>query len=149
MIEQLVPDASVVSKWLLPEEDSNHAIRILDLYQDDKLDLCAPSLLMAEVSQVLTKRLRRREINAAQAKKAFEYLLLNAPVPVETYSILQSAFHLSVAHQASYYDCLYLAVALEQRCDMVTADARFYNALRPAYSCVKRLDLFFEQGAGR
>ena len=149
MIAQLVPDASVVSKWLLPEVDSDQARRILDLYQDDKIDLCAPPLLIPEVSQVLTKRTRRGEITGAQAKTAFEYLLLNAPVPVENYSILQSAFHLSVAHQASYYDCLYLAVALEQRCDMVTADARFYNALRPAYSCVKRLDLFFEQGAGR
>ena len=148
MIDQLVVDACVVSKWLLPEPDSENAQRILELYQDDKIDLCAPSLLIPEVGHVLTKRVRRREITAAQARIAFEYMLLNAPVPVENYSILQSAFHLSAAHQTSYYDCLYLAVALEQRCDLVTADERFYNAMRPAYSCIRLLRTFFEIGAG-
>ena len=123
-----------VSKWLLPEENSDLARRLLDLYQDDKIDLRAPSILIPEVSRVLTKRTRRREITVAEAKAAFEYLLLNAPVPVETYSILQSAFHLSTAHQASYYGCLYLAVALEQRCDLVTAAGRFYTTPIPALS---------------
>ena len=68
---------------------------------------------------------------------------------MENYSILQSAFHLSTAHRTSYYDCLYLAVALEQRCDLDTADGRFYNGMRPAYSCVTRLDAYFELGTDR
>jgi predicted nucleic acid-binding protein len=45
-----------------------------------------------------------------------------------------------VAHARPVSDCLYLAWALEQRCDLVTADAKFFSALRPAFPCLKLLE---------
>lgn len=49
---------------------------------------------------------------------------------------------LAVAHARPVSDCLYLAWALEQRCDLVTADEKLYNALRPAFPCLKLLEHF-------
>ena len=41
-----VVDASVVLKWYLPDEKYSHkALRLLDNYIADELDLLAPSLL--------------------------------------------------------------------------------------------------------
>ena len=34
------------------------------------------------------------------------------------------------------------AWALEQRCDLVTADEKLYNALRPAFPCIRLLEHF-------
>ena len=47
-IPTLVVDASVVVKWLLPEDGQSHAFFLQDLYADEKLNLIAPPILIAE-----------------------------------------------------------------------------------------------------
>ncbi len=42
------------------------------------------------------------------------------------------AASLAAAHRHPVYDCLYLALALDLRCDLVTDDARFRRAVTPA-----------------
>ncbi|MBI4910414.1 MAG: type II toxin-antitoxin system VapC family toxin [Acidobacteria bacterium] len=138
----LVVDSNVIAKWLLPEHQSDLANNLLHLYQDGVLNLCAPAFAVHEVSHVLTKRVRRKEISAEQARTAFGYLTLNEPYPISTLPIDEAALNLSLAHQCSYYDALFLAVALEQRCDLVTADVRFYNTVRHAFTCVRLLSDF-------
>jgi predicted nucleic acid-binding protein len=54
----LVVDASVAVKWILPEEGHKEAIRIQDKFQDEKVDLISPYLVVAEVANVLWKRAR-------------------------------------------------------------------------------------------
>ena len=63
----LVIDASVAVKWLLPEDGREEALRLQDLYQDEKIDLIAPSLLGVEVANVLWKRARRGDLTSAAA----------------------------------------------------------------------------------
>ena len=50
-----------------------------------------------------------------------------------------SALGLALAHRYSFYDCLYLAWALEQRCDLVTADERFSNAMSATFPSIRLL----------
>ena len=50
-----------------------------------------------------------------------------------------AAFELAVAHDRTVYDCTYLACTLERQCDLVTADARFFNAVGPAFGAVRLL----------
>jgi predicted nucleic acid-binding protein len=138
----LVVDASVAIKWVLPEQGHGLAVRILDLYQDEKLDLVAPYLLIAEVGNVLRKRVRRGELTRQVAERCFLQLLRDSPILLDSPVVNVSAFQLAVAHARPVYDCLYLAWALEQRCDLVTADAKFFSALRPAFPCLKLLEHF-------
>ena len=47
--------------------------------------------------------------------------------------LLVSAFRLAIQHGRSLYDSLYVALALREQCQLVTADERLCNALRPAF----------------
>ena len=135
----LVVDASVVVKWLLPEVDRPIALRLQDRYQDGEVDLLAPPLLLLEVGNALWKRVRRGELTGQVAARCFEQLILDAPELLETPEVTVSAFHLALAHQRPIYDCLYLALALDRRCDLITADESFFRSMRSAYPFVRLL----------
>ena len=137
-----VVDASVVVKWVLPEEDQAHAFLLQELYQDEEIDLVSPYLLIAEIGNVLWKRVRRGELPRHAAIRCFQQLLKDSPILLDSPAVTLSALHLAMAHDQTVYDCLYLALALEQRCDLITADAKFFDAVRHAFPCVRLLGLF-------
>ncbi len=134
-----VIDASVVVKWVLPEDGRSEALKWLDAYEAGQLTLIAPSLLLAEVGNVLSKRCRRKQITAAQARQAFRHIEMRAPVAVEIDESAPSAFELSLVHRIPIYDCLYVALAIGRGCELITADRRLYHATSAAYSFVKLL----------
>lgn len=142
----LAVDASVVVKWILPEPDRLQARRLQDLYQAEKLDLIAPDIVVSEVGNALWKHVRRAEITAAAADRSFEQFLRDAPLLFASAGVARSSFALALAHQHPIYDCLYLALALEQRCDLVTADEKFCRAVHPAFACLHLLRDFEPAG---
>ena len=136
---ELVIDASVVVKWLVPETDDKFALRLQDQFRDGELKLLAPPLLLLEVGNALWKRVRRGELSSEAAELCFDQLIIDAPELLEKTEVTISALHLALAHKRPIYDCLYLALALDRRCDLITADERFFAAMSPAYSCVRWL----------
>jgi predicted nucleic acid-binding protein len=138
----LVVDASVVVKWLLPEDGHAEAVRIQERFQDEEIDLIAPYLVIAEVANVLWKRERRGDLDSRAARRCFQELLRNCPILMDSAPVSAAALALALAHNRSVYDCLYLAWALEQRCDLVTADERFLNVVGAAFPCVRFLKTF-------
>lgn len=135
----LAVDASVTLKWVVPESGHEDAVRLLEQYHRGEVWLIAPHLLLAEVGNALWKRVRRGELAAEQASRAFAELLAHCPILVHSESASQTAMDLSIAHEHPVYDCLYVALALQQRCDLITADRRLYQALGRTYSCVRLL----------
>jgi predicted nucleic acid-binding protein len=134
----LVIDASVVIKWVLPEPGRLEALELLDAYEAGTVDLIAPRLLMEEVASALSKRCRSKELTAAQAQQAFRLVAFRQPaIPGET--DLHAALSLSLAHQLSLWDSVYLALAIDQRCDLVTADRRLSRAVTRHYPFVRLL----------
>ena len=131
-----VVDASVVVKWVLPEEDRTQAFRIQEMYQDEEIDLVAPYFLIAEIGNVLGKRVCRGELQQDAAIRCFQQLLKDSPILLDSPAVNLSALHLAMAHDQTVHDCVYLAWALEQRCDLLTADERFFRAVRQAFPCV-------------
>jgi len=138
----LIVDASVVVKWILPEEGHEEAIRIQQRYQDEEIDVFAPYLLASEVANVLWKRARRGDLSAHAAERCFQQFLNDSPVLLDSAAVSASALSLSLAHGHPVYDCLYLAWALDQRCDLITADEKFFHALRTAFPCIQLLRTF-------
>jgi len=121
-----VVDSSVGAKWFFPEPHSDNALELLD----DGHELHAPDLFLMEVDSVVCKRIRSREITA-RIGRDIRAALRRIPVRLHSSeSLLEPAFELAVATEQSIYDCVFLALAVLLRGRMVTADRRFYNALR-------------------
>jgi len=125
-VSKLVVDASVATKWLVPENLSQEALAILG----SDAELVAPDLLPIEVGNVLWKKVRSANLTADQAVERFEGLRKMGLRMVPTDSIQTQALRLAVETSRTVYDALYLALAIAEDCTLVTADERFVNALR-------------------
>ncbi|HSK80576.1 MAG TPA: type II toxin-antitoxin system VapC family toxin [Thermoanaerobaculia bacterium] len=122
---KLVVDASVAAKWVFPEEHSEAAGRLLT----GNRELWAPDLIWAETGNIAWKKHRRGEVSEEAARTI---LLDFRRFPLQTHpseKLLAAAWELATGLDRSFYDSLYLALALHQGCFMVTADRRLYNAL--------------------
>jgi predicted nucleic acid-binding protein len=135
----IVIDSSVAVKWLLPEPGRAEALELLDYYEAGTTDLIAPRLLSEEVASALSKRCRRREITAAKAEQMFALFNLRRPRIVDEPWHLDVALSLSLKHHLSLWDSLYLALAVEKRADLITADHRLYRSVARRYPFVKLL----------
>ncbi|CAN5175556.1 type II toxin-antitoxin system VapC family toxin [soil metagenome] len=120
----LVVDASVALKWVLAEPGQVAADALLDE------NLIAPSLWLLEAANALWRRAKRGELSADEAAEHLSELF-NAPVtaiPIE--EDLQAAAMLAQRLGHPVYDCLYLALAVRERTQVVTADRRFWTVVQ-------------------
>jgi predicted nucleic acid-binding protein len=125
-VSQYVLDASIAIKWFIPEVYSDAARRLLA----SNHTFLVPDFFFPEVGNVLWKRVRRSEDTAENARQILADL--NA-VPVEVYlsqPLMPLALDIALQTDRAVYDSLYLALAITQQCQMVTADEKFYNALK-------------------
>jgi len=134
-----VIDANVAGKWLVPEQDTDRARVLFREWNEGRVELVAPALLLAEVANMLWKRTARGLLSAGTAVQLFQaFTQFGLPLaPME--GLADSALELSVRHRYSFYDCLYVALAIERRCDLLTADERLLNAFHPRMPQVKLL----------
>jgi predicted nucleic acid-binding protein len=124
-MSNLVVDASVAVKWLIQEPLSDKAIAVLARPEA----LIAPDLLVAEVANVLWKKVRSGELTEIVALERFAALrsmgLDLRPSP----PLAARALSFAIEAKRTVYDALYLALAEQEDCLFVTADERFVNAL--------------------
>jgi predicted nucleic acid-binding protein len=123
MIEAAVVDASVAVKWVIGEAGEDAAARLATR------SLSAPDILLAECASALWSKARRREIDEDEAAAAL-LTLSEAPVVMTAVPILVAdALRLAFLLAHPIYDCLYLALSLQTRTPLVTADRRFAAAV--------------------
>jgi predicted nucleic acid-binding protein len=127
MPELLVLDCSVAAKWILPETDRAVALQLFERYTAGEVELIAPDLLLAEFASLVAKRSRRKQISVDQARQAFELMKRCAPRLFDVPPLISRALDLSLRHQLSLWDCIYLALAIEHDCPVITADRRLFR----------------------
>lgn len=135
----LVIDASVALKWVLNEPHRAEAALLLDAFENDEIDFLAPPFFLAEVGSSLARRYRRKEMDQEGCWNAFRFIQERRPSLSYTQGLFEQAFALSIEHQLSCWDASYLALAIEHRCDLVTADRRFYESARVHYPYMRML----------
>jgi predicted nucleic acid-binding protein len=123
---RFVVDASVAIKWFVPEIHADAARRLLR----EGVTLLAPDLIWAEVANALWRKWRDRELSAETVEG-----ILNdfRRYPLRIYageSLYDVAWPVARGSGRTFYDSLYLALAMSNGCLMVTADLRFYNAIK-------------------
>ena len=127
MPDTFVLDCSVAAKWVLPEPGRATALAWFDRYASGDIVLIAPDLLLAEFASLLAKRTRRKQISADQARLSFGRMTESAPLLYDTRPRLFHALDLSLRHHLSLWDCVYIALAEEHDCQVLTADARLFR----------------------
>ena len=123
----LVVDASVAVKWLTDEVDSDAAGALLD----GRYELLVPAHFHSELANALVSKVRRRELTAEAAEIAAARIV-TLPLDVQEIApLVPAAVSFAMALNLSVYDALYLALAVQQGCQCVTADRRLYASARP------------------
>jgi predicted nucleic acid-binding protein len=124
-LTRFVVDASVAVKWVLPEVHSDAALRL----RRQDYELLVPDFFFPEIANVLWKRIRRGEDSLKSAQENLQ-ALMSAPVRIfPSFNLMPQALETADRIQQAVYDCVYLTLAIENQCQMVTADERFHNAL--------------------
>lgn len=120
MAAEAVIDASVAAKVFITEDGSPKA----RAFATSGVRLLAPDLMLIELASVATKRLARGDIPRSLAEAMVAATPSLPHEIVATAGLTNRAFTLAADHGISAYDALYVALAEQRRCDLVTADQR-------------------------
>ena len=121
----LVIDASVALKWVIPEDQSDLALRV-------RRERClAPDLLVPECANTFWKKAKRGEFTLEEADFAVR-LLVHSDIELRPMRpLLARAVALSRELSHPAYDCFYLALAETLDCRFVTADRTLCRKAQP------------------
>mgnify|MGYP001576081505 FL=1 len=131
--EALVVDASVAVKWhLRDEEDAARATLLLHRFAQGRLNLLAPDHIRPEFAAAITKATpgRKPRLTPSQGTDAIEEFLSLGLRSFETQPLLLPAYGLAQQFGCAFYDALYLALSERLSVSLLTADERFYHAVR-------------------
>ncbi len=135
----LVIDASVAAKWLLSEPGTEDAERLYIACQEGRITPYAPEILPAEIASFLWKRFIRGFLEPERAVVLYARFSEIHPILAPILSLTKAALKLALDRRHPVYDCLYVALALEASCPLVTADEGLFRAFGPAFPQVRLL----------
>ena len=121
----LVVDCSVAVKWFLEEPGDREALALLRAGER----LVAPELIVAEIVNVLWKRLTSGAIEPSQAADVPRELPRLFAELCSLATLAERALAIAEELRHPAYDCFYLALAEARDARLVTADRRFAERL--------------------
>jgi predicted nucleic acid-binding protein len=120
----LVLDSSVAVSWAIPEPFSSRALDLRDAVRSKIHEIIAPETFASEVAHALTKAERRKVIPIGDAAVYLTDILRVGPKLEPILPLLPRAVEISSATKIAVGDCLFLAVAEREGCELATADKR-------------------------
>jgi predicted nucleic acid-binding protein len=122
-----VLDASVGVKWVINEVDTPAALRVRDDFRNAVHELIAPDSYVLETAHGLTKAERRGAVLGAE--RLWTDLMLDCPQLHPFRPLMTRAIQLARQARIAVYDCLYVALAEQEGCEVLTADDRMKRSL--------------------
>ena len=87
--------------------------------------------MIAEFGNIVWKKVRRGELTMSEGEEIIEAFLTAAPVALyPSLRYLRGALDIAVQFQRSAYDALYLALAVAEGCQVITADEQLERGLQ-------------------
>ena len=125
-----VLDRNIGVNWLLQEDQSDKARIIRDEFVRGQHELLAPDIFTVECAHTLTRAQRQGRVTPAEVNAFMADLLTTMPHFHHHAPLLPRAIAISVQVRHGVYDCLYVALAEREGCELVTADARLLSNLK-------------------
>jgi predicted nucleic acid-binding protein len=119
-----VLDSSVGFKWFLFEADTPKARKLRDDYHRGLVELIVPDVYPLEIIHALTRAERTGRITPQEGSTLVVDLLQTLPILHGSLPLLPRAYELSSRCRIGMYDCIYVALAEREQCELVTSDAR-------------------------
>ena len=126
-MQRIVPDASVILKWVLPAERESHvarAVALLEAFTRDELTFLVPPLWLYEVGNTVA-----RQVPDAADEIIIDLLALRMDEPPRDTAFTAEAIRLVARYGVTFYDAAYHALALTQEAVLVSADDRYLRAV--------------------
>jgi predicted nucleic acid-binding protein len=120
-----VVDASVVAAAFFQDEQADACRSVLV----SKHTLHAPDLIYPETANVIWKRRLRGEVTEQEAAELLADVLRIPLCITPSGTLVDAALRLALKTERTVYDCLYLALAVQEKAVMVTGDQRLANAM--------------------
>ncbi len=130
----VVPDASVILKWVLPSADEPGAAQaqlVRTAVLEERVRVLVPSLWIYEVGNTISRKFPTQAVDWLAALVKFG--LQDAP---RSEKWLSHALGLVIRFGCTFYDAAYHAVALSHNGVFVTADSRYVQLADGAGSVV-------------
>jgi predicted nucleic acid-binding protein len=136
-----VLDTSVAFKWVVPETDSDKAIRLRNKYWNAIHELIAPEFFATELAHALAKAERRKPpiITVGQAELLWLDAMTTPPVLLLSLPITQRAIQIASQARVGVYDCVYVSLAEREKCELLTADDKLIKNLQAQFPFIKAL----------
>ena len=137
----IVIDASLAVKWFLEEPDSDLAGELFAKFIGQ---IAVPTLFGIEVAAALVREGNIDKPNARTMRRAVAKLVNflsdgSLETVIQAPSELARAAYLALDLGHPLKDCLYLALAMELGCDLVTCDTRFAAKAKGVWAGVRVL----------
>jgi predicted nucleic acid-binding protein len=137
----IVIDASLAVKWYLDEAWADEAEALLFEYEGD---IVVPDVFISEVIGALVRRAnmdKAMRSDSAAATARFQTLFdtgsITAIRSLPPAVVRAATLAIDLGHPLK--DCIYLALAMELECELVTCDARFAEKAKGVWDRVRVL----------
>ncbi len=125
----VVPDASVLLKWVLQrddEADSPAALHLLNVYIEDRIEIHLPTLWRYEAGNVLGRKVPRLASECIRTLLAYDFVehSLESDYCLETLRFMRGL------PAVSFYDASYHVLAIRLHGTFVTADQQYLSHAR-------------------
>jgi len=145
MAGSYVVDTSVVAHYLYADTYTPQVRVLVDLmYQGDRLYI--PEFCLIECVNVLWKKVRFQGLPQTDAEQLIDELLALPLQIVPVKDLLLQALQIGLNRQLAVYDSLYIALALNLDCPLITVDDRQADAAAENNVTLKQITDFSPAG---
>jgi predicted nucleic acid-binding protein len=134
-----VLDSSVAVKWVLLEVDTAIAHRLRADSRAGAHELIAPDVFPVESAHALTRAERQGRVTPQGGWALWQIVMADCPTLHPYMPLIPRAYEFSSRHRIGVYDCLYVALAEREGCELVTADTRLVTTLSPTFPYITPL----------
>lgn len=126
-MELIVPDAFVILKWVLRNDEPSREKSLLILYGwlEGKYEIILPSLWFFEVGNIISRREPKLALDIM--KRLMEYKFTEIKL---TESVVNLILELVRGKGVTFYDASYHATAIQKKGRFITADRDYFDRVK-------------------